>query len=58
LRLPDDVATGGTASVTPTAPVSRSLLGGSPANEDIAARQFARQQPNIDEEISRLMRLS
>ena len=41
-----------------TAPVSRSLLGGSPANEDIAARQFARQQPNIDEEISRLMRLS
>jgi len=39
-----------------TAPVSRSLLGGSPANEDIAARQFARQQPNIDEEISRLMR--
>ena len=56
LRLPDDVATGGTASVTPTAPVSRSLLGGSPANEDIAARQFARQQPNIDEEISRLMR--
>ena len=38
------------------APVSRSLLGGSPANEDIAARQFARQQPNIDEEISRLMR--
>jgi len=58
LRLPDDVATGGTASVTPTAPVSRSLLGGSPANEDIATRQFARQQPNIDEEISRLMRLS
>ena len=41
-----------------TAPISRSLLGGSPANEDIAARQFARQQPNIDEEISRLMRLS
>jgi len=37
-------------------PVSRSLLGGSPANEDIAARQFARQQSNIDEEISRLMR--
>ena len=56
LRLPDNVATGGTASVTPTAPVSRSLWVDLLQTKILQQEQFARQQPNIDEEISRLMR--
>ena len=61
LRLPDNIGLGNTANAPTQAPMSRSLLGGSIANEDIAARMNANRgglvskRSAIDQEIAELM---
>ena len=61
LQLPDNIGLNNTASVPTQAPISRSLLGGSIANEDIAARMnvnrggLVSKRSAIDQEIAELM---